>query len=63
MNALSFQITKIPNYSVEQLVKDLKFQVDEFSKTNTEFKFVETLSQEESISKMYNLFLENFLET
>lgn len=63
MNALSFQITKIPNYSVEQLVKDLKFQVDEFSKTNNKFKFVETLSQEESISKMYNLFLDNFLET
>ena len=63
MNALSFQITKVPGYSIEQLTNDLKSQVADFSKLNPEFQFMETTSMLESINKVYNLFIENFLET
>ena len=63
VNALSFQITKAPGYSIEQLIKDLKWEVADFSKTNQEFQFVETTSKLENINKVYNLFIENFWET
>lgn len=63
INALSFQITKSPGYSIEKLIKDLKQEVNNFSKDNQEFQFVETTSKLESINKVYNLFLENFWET
>lgn len=63
INALSFQITKSPWYSIEQLIKDLKLEVADFSKINQEFQFVETTSKLENINKIYNLFIENFWET
>ncbi|PJA47889.1 MAG: hypothetical protein CO170_04460 [candidate division SR1 bacterium CG_4_9_14_3_um_filter_40_9] len=63
MNALSFQVTKVPGYSIETLTKDLKSQVADFSKLNPEFQFMETTSMLELINKVYNLFIENFRGT
>lgn len=62
-NALSFQIKKSPNYSVDTFVDDLKNVVTQYSKTVPTLTFVETLSQKESIQKTYGLFIENFRET
>lgn len=63
VNALSFQITKVPGYNIEKLITDLKLEVADFSKANPEFQFVETTSMLESINRVYNLFIENFRET
>ncbi|MCX6822994.1 MAG: efflux RND transporter permease subunit [candidate division SR1 bacterium] len=62
-NALSFQIKKSPGYSVETFVATIKTTVDAFKKTTPQLKYVETLSQAESIQRTYGLFLENFWET
>jgi multidrug efflux pump subunit AcrB len=63
MNALSFQVTKVPGYSIETLTTDLKLQVTDFTKLNPEFQCMETTSMLESINRIYNLFIENFWET
>lgn len=63
LNALSFQVTKVPWYSIETLTNALKLQVTDFSKSNPEFQFMETTSMLESIDRVYNLFIENFWET
>jgi len=62
-NALSFQVTKSPWYSLEIFVNNLQTQVREFSKSHPDLQFVETMSQKESIQRIYNLFIENFYET
>ncbi len=62
-NALSFQVKKAPGYSVESFVATIKTTVDTFALTTPRLKYVETLSQAESIQQTYGLFLENFWET
>lgn len=62
-NALSFQIKKSPGYSVETFVATIKTTVDDFKITTPQLKYVETLSQAESIQQTYGLFIENFWET
>jgi len=62
-NALSFQIKKSPGYSLDTFVDEVKNVVTEYAKTTPSLKFVETLSQKESIQKTYGLFIENFWET
>ena len=62
-NALSFQIKKAPGYSVESFVDTIKTTMNTFSATTPHLKYVETLSQSESIQHTYGLFLENFWET
>ncbi|MEI8091572.1 MAG: hypothetical protein WCG98_05060 [bacterium] len=62
-NALSFQIKKSPGYSVESFVATIKTTVDNFKLTTPQLKYVETLSQAESIKHTYGLFIENFWET
>jgi multidrug efflux pump subunit AcrB len=62
-NALSFQIKKAPGYSVESFVATIKNTVDVFASTTPRLKYVETLSQAESIQQTYGLFIENFWET
>jgi multidrug efflux pump len=62
-NALSFQISKVPGFDIQKLTADLKAEIQKFSAKNSEFTFVETTSQEDSINRIYNLFMENFLET
>jgi multidrug efflux pump subunit AcrB len=62
-NALSFQIKKSPGYSLDTFVDELKTVITDYSKIVPSFKFVETLSQKESIQKTYGLFIENFWET
>jgi len=62
-NALSFQIKKSPWYSLWPLVDSIKSTLSEYKSTHPDLKFVETLSQEESINKTYGLFISNFWQT
>ncbi|MFA5748448.1 MAG: efflux RND transporter permease subunit [Candidatus Absconditabacterales bacterium] len=62
-NALSFQITKAPGYNLDTFIKSIKKEISDFSPSQTNLKFIETLSQSESIKRTYNLFMENFFET
>jgi multidrug efflux pump subunit AcrB len=62
-NALSFQIKKSPGYSLDTFVDEIKQVITDYAKTTPSLKFVETLSQKESIQKTYGLFIENFWET
>jgi hypothetical protein len=62
-NALSFQISKVPGFDIQKLTADLKSEIQKFSAKNPEFTFIETTSQEDSIKRIYNLFMENFWET
>jgi len=62
-NALSFQIKKSPVYSLDTFVDEVKNTITDYAKTTPTLKFVETLSQKESIQKTYGLFIENFWET
>jgi multidrug efflux pump len=62
-NALSFQIKKSPGYSIETFVDEIKLAIDNFKITTPQLKYIETLSQAESIDHTYGLFLENFWET
>jgi multidrug efflux pump subunit AcrB len=62
-NALSFQIKKSPGYSLDTFVDEVKQVITDYAKITPSLKFVETLSQKESIQKTYGLFIENFWET
>ena len=62
-NALSFQIKKSPGYSTDTFVDELKAVVTEYAKITPNLTYTETLSQKESINKIYGLFVENFWET
>ncbi|HBB04474.1 TPA: hypothetical protein DCZ39_06355 [Patescibacteria group bacterium] len=62
-NALSFQIKKSPGYSLNTFVDTVKKVISDYAKTTTNLKFIETLSQKESIQRTYGLFMENFRET
>ncbi len=62
-NALSFQIKKSPWYSIDAFIDELKAVVTAYATTAPDLKFIETLSEKESIQKTYGLFIENFRET
>lgn len=63
VNAISFQVKKVPWYDVNDVTLNLKNKIQEYSKQNPDLQVIEIQSSEESIKKIYNLFFENFLET
>lgn len=63
VNAISFQVKKVPWYDVNDVTLNLKNKIQEYSKNNPDLKVIEIQSNEKSINKIYNLFFENFLET
>ncbi|MFZ2718692.1 MAG: efflux RND transporter permease subunit, partial [Candidatus Absconditicoccaceae bacterium] len=63
VNAISFQVKKVPGYDVNDVTLNLKNKIQEYSKQNPDLQVIEIQSSEESIKKIYNLFFENFLET
>lgn len=63
INAISYQITKSPGYDVQKLTDDIISTINEFKKSNSDLKIVESSSQKEVIESTYDLFLENFFET
>ena len=63
VNAISFQVKKVPWYDVNDVTLNLKNKIQEYSKLNPDLKVIEIQSSEKSIKRIYNLFFENFLET
>ena len=63
VNAISFQVKKVPWYDVNDVTLNLKNKIQEYSKQNLDLQVIEIQSSEKSIKRIYNLFFENFLET
>ena len=63
VNAISFQVKKVPWYDVNNLTLNIKTKITEFAKNNPDLQVIEIQSSEKSIKRIYNLFFENFLET
>ncbi|MCF7834488.1 efflux RND transporter permease subunit [Candidatus Gracilibacteria bacterium] len=63
VSALSFQVSKVPGYDINNFTIQLKELIKEYSNQHPDLKVIEIQSSEKSIKKIYNLFFENFFQT
>ncbi len=62
-SAISLSVKKSPWADVFGITEKIKEKIKEFEQDNKDITFVETVSQQEEIQKIYDLFFENFFET
>lgn len=62
-SAISLSVKKMPWADVFNITNKIKDKIKEFEKDNKDISFVETISMQEEIQEIYDLFFENFFET